>query len=110
MVRSKNECIAANILYHWQIPYKYEFPVRLADGRVIFVDFKILTPFTLKECYIEIFGKMDDPEYARTNLQRINDLSEVGIQLGKNLLIAFDYPGAPFNTTTFRTMIENVIR
>ena len=109
LVRSKNECIAADILFHWQIPYKYEYPVRLVDGRSIFVDFKILNPITLKEWYLEILGKMDDPEYAKSNLKRINNLSEVGVQEGKNLLLMFDYPDVPFNTDTFRAMIKNVI-
>ncbi len=109
LVRSKNECIAADILYHWSVPYKYEYPVRLTDGRYIYVDFKLLNPDTMKEWYLEIFGKMDDPEYAKTNLKRINDLSDVGIKEGKNLLLVFDYPDVPFNTDTFRAMIKNVM-
>ena len=110
MVRSKNECIAANILLHWPIPYKYEYPVSLPDDRTIFVDFKILSPVTLKEYYLEIFGRMDDQEYVKKNMIRINDLAEVGIHVGKNLLIAFDFQdGVPFNTTTFRAMIHNTV-
>jgi len=109
IVRSKNECIASNIVYRWQIPYKNEYPVTLADGREIFIDLKMLSPVNLKEYYLEIFGRMDDPKYAKKNFARINDLAEVGITLGHNLLVAFDYPGAPFDTAAFRKMLESTV-
>ena len=109
IVRSKNECITSNIVYHWQIPYKNEYPVRLADGSEIFIDLKMLSPVNLKEYYLEIFGRMDDPGYARKNFNRINELAEVGITIGHNLLVVFDYPGAPFDTAAFRKMLENTV-
>lgn len=40
-VRSKSELNIANALYKYGIPYKYECPLRLSNGKVIYPDFTI---------------------------------------------------------------------
>ncbi len=42
LVRSKSEMNIANALFRTEIPYKYECPLTLNDGRVIYPDFTVL--------------------------------------------------------------------
>ncbi len=41
-VRSKSEVIIANLLYKYQIPYRYEFPLTIKDFGITYPDFLIL--------------------------------------------------------------------
>ena len=109
IVRSKNECITANKLYEWHIPYKTEYPIQLQSGRIIYADFLILNPYTMKECYLEVFGKMGDPGYALDKFNRINDMAQVGINYGSNLITLFEYPGAPFSTDTLEMTLQSAL-
>ena len=62
-VRSKSEVIIADTLKRMNIPYRYEYPLELKDGRTIYPDFLCLNVRTRQEFYWEHFGMMDDPEY-----------------------------------------------
>ena len=57
-------------------------------------------------CDTDIDGKPDGRRMGEA-LQAF--LAEVGITLGSNLLIAFDYPGVPFSTDSFRAMLEKAV-
>lgn len=52
-VRSKTEKIIADLLYHLGIPYVYECPLQLSDGKV-YPDFTILNKRT-RRVYSEAF-------------------------------------------------------
>ncbi|MBQ1423538.1 MAG: hypothetical protein IIY96_03750 [Lachnospiraceae bacterium] len=44
MVRSKDECICANMLSDFRLIYKYEAPLKLKSGRTVYPDFDIPSP------------------------------------------------------------------
>ncbi len=96
LVRSKSEVIIADILYRYGIPYRYEFPLILSDGRVRFPDFTILDPHSMKVYYWEHFGKLDDPGYGDTVCERLNQYSRHGILPGLNLIYTFETRNCPF--------------
>lgn len=70
-VRSKSEKIIADKLYMKEIPYVYEQPLYLKGYGYVVPDFKILNVRTKKEYYLEHFGMMDDYEYAKNAIKKI---------------------------------------
>ena len=72
-VRSKSELNIANMLNKNNIPYKYECPLKLKNGYIIYPDFTVLNVNERKEIYWEHRGMMDDREYAKHSVARIKD-------------------------------------
>ncbi len=105
-VRSKSELTIANTLARYGIPYKYECPLVLGKGMVIYPDFTILNVKNRKEIYWEHRGMMDDMDYARHSVMRIKSYAKEEIQLGINLIITEETSQNPLGTDE----IENVIR
>ncbi|MBQ9031210.1 MAG: hypothetical protein IJ106_07130 [Parasporobacterium sp.] len=60
-VRSKSEKIIADMLHTKDIPYMYEYPYKLNNGKIWRPDFRILNVRTRKEYIHEHFGMMDHP-------------------------------------------------
>ena len=90
LVRSKNEYLIANALYHEGIPYKYEYPYKAANGKVIHPDFYVRNPKTGYEYYWEHFGMMDDPDYvANSFMYKIKLYAQGGLLPGKKLITTF---------------------
>lgn len=108
-VRSKNEIIAADRYDKWSIPFKYECPVRLKGYGVVHPDFTVLN-VRLRKIYIhEIMGKMTDPEYAETNVGKIQAYQRNGFIPGKNLILTFDTKQHPMTPGDIDTIIKNFL-
>ncbi|MBQ4409472.1 MAG: hypothetical protein II831_01985 [Firmicutes bacterium] len=102
--RSRLEHISANMLYDRGIPYRYECALYLDDGSVTYPDFTILHPKTLELYWLELFGMMDDPDYAAAAFQKINRYAQAGI-LSKVIMI-FDHRDAPFRVETLDAILK----
>ena len=89
-VRSKSEKILADYFYHTRIPYKYEHPLFLKGFGVVYPDFTFLSPKTREEIYWEHDGRMDDPEYARKAIKKIETYEKNGIFPGQKLILTFE--------------------
>lgn len=89
-VRSKSEKILADYFYHAGITYKYECPLILKGVGTVYPDFTFLSPGTGEEIYWEHDGRMDDPEYARNAIRKIETYEKNGIFPGKNLILTFE--------------------
>ncbi|MBP5163515.1 MAG: hypothetical protein ILP16_11155 [Spirochaetales bacterium] len=90
LVRSKNEYLIANALYHAGIPYKYEYQYIAANGKIIHPDFYVRNPKTGFEYYWEHFGMMDDPDYVENSfMYKIKLYAKGGLIPGKNLIATF---------------------
>ncbi|MCQ2498247.1 MAG: hypothetical protein MJ133_04620 [Lachnospiraceae bacterium] len=89
-VRSKSEKIIADKLHLLNIPYKYEAELRLKDDGIIFPDFTILRIKKREEVYLEHFGMMDNPEYCRKAIEKIERYEKNGIALGEKLFVVFE--------------------
>lgn len=94
-VRSKSEVEIANLLYSLNIPFTYE-PVIEEDGFEITPDFIFMPPSTCKLCMWEHFGMMDNPDYAKTSLRKLEALFENGWLLGQNLIVTTETYDSPF--------------
>ena len=109
MVRSKLECIVANVLLHLNIPYRYEAWLVLINGRAIFPDFTILSPINGKTYYLEVCGMMEKEAYIDDLLARVREMSESGIVLGDNLLLCFEAEHVPFDIQVLINMLQRTV-
>lgn len=105
-VRSRLELITANMLYDHGIPYRYECALYLPDGSVSYPDFTILHPETLEVYWLELFGMMDDPDYATAALQKIARYAQSDVY--PRLIMIFDHKDAPFRTEALKTVLQKI--
>lgn len=107
-VRSKSEAIIADMLFEMGIPYHYEYPLRLKDGNVRFPDFTILKVSTREEIYLEHFGLLDDEEYRKENMYKLDIYRANGIYIGKNLLFTYETVDTPLDINGIRRMLKDL--
>lgn len=89
-VRSKSEKILADMFDSYGLVYKYEYPLKLGDGRVIYPDFTFLSPETGNKIYWEHFGMLDNPDYANQLIKKLESYNKQGIIQGENLILTFE--------------------
>lgn len=109
MVRSKSELNIANALYRRGIPYKYECPLRLKSGVVIYPDFTVLDVLRRRVLYWEHRGMMDDREYAKHAVMRIREYGKNDIWLGDNLIITEETSTCVLGTKEIEEVIKHYI-
>ncbi len=107
-VRSKSEKIIADQLKLMGVAYKYEEALTL-DNRTIFPDFTLLNPHTREEIYWEHFGFVDDDEYRKKMIQRINFYNQHHIIFGKNLIASFESGTNHLSTLYVKNMINEIL-
>lgn len=105
-VRSKSEALIASILLSLGIPYHYEKPLYLGDGKTRYPDFTLLNVKERKEYYLEHFGKMDDSQYVKGCQEKIYEYGKNGIYLGVNLLATFESYEKPLDIEATREMLR----
>ncbi len=107
-VRSKSEAILADMFYELSIPYRYEQELRLKDGQVKYPDFTLLKVTTQEEIYLEHLGLLDNEEYRKNNLKKLDDYRDSGIYLGKNLLITYETIDSPLDIRGIKKMLKTI--
>ena len=108
-VRSKSEVLIANTLNKNGIPYKYEFPLTLKNGITIYPDFTVLKIKTRKTFLWEHLGMMDDMEYVRVAIRKLDSYRESDIYLGNDLLLTHETSKSPLTSTTIENTIRNYL-
>ena len=96
-VRSKSEIIIADTLLRLNIPYRYEFPVKLKKFTV-HPDFYGLNVRTRQEFLWEHLGMMDLPEYSASTIEKLNAYQDAGFFPGKNLIISMETSESPLSS------------
>lgn len=107
-VRSKSEKIIADKLYGMGIPYRYECPLKLGKFGVVYPDFTLLNMNNRQEIYVEHFGMMDDADYCKKAISKIEEYEKNGIYIGKNLIVTFETSKQTLNTMVLEKMIQDV--
>ena len=105
LVRSKSEKILADKMYAMGIPYRYEYPLYSKGYGTIYPDFMILKTSTREEIFLEFFGMMDDQEYCKKAVERMQELARNGLILGKNLFAIFETNDTPLDTNIVEKML-----
>lgn len=108
-VRSKSEVIIADTLFRLKIPYKYEMPLELKNGSIIYPDFCCLNLRTRQEIYWEHFGLMDEPSYVSKTISKIQNIQNSGYNLGENFIFTMENPELPLNPKFVQTMAEKYL-
>ncbi len=111
-VRSKSEKIIADTLNRLGIPYKYEYPLRLTEGKKIVTkrpDFLVLSPVTLEEKIIEHLGMMDDEQYYLRNINKIELYEKNGYLIGKNLILLHETAKSPLDTAIMEQYLREFL-
>lgn len=108
-VRSKSEKILADYFDSIGLAYKYECPISLKGYRTVYPDFTFLSKRTGKETYWEHEGMMDNPDYARTAVQKIELYEKNGIIPGENLILTFETSLSAINTELIKIMVQRYL-
>ena len=108
-VRSKSEIIIANMLEKYNVPFRYEYPLKLNRKWTVRPDFTCLNVRTRQEFIWEHFGMMDDEEYANKNITKISNYEEGGYLSGRNLIMTFESLRCPLNTNIVKLMINTYL-
>lgn len=105
-VRSKSEIIIAETLTRMKIPFRYEYPLKMKEGLVLYPDFYCLNVHTREEFAWEHFGMMDDEEYVQRAVEKQNMYVKNGWTMGKNMIFTMETRNCPLNSK----VIEKVVR
>ena len=108
-VRSKSEVIIANKLFQMGVPYRYEYPIKLASGRRVAPDFYCLNIRKRQEFVYEHFGMMDQLEYADKAIKKIIEYQQSGYWLGKNLIVSFETSNKVLNVRELEDMLKQYL-
>ncbi|MCR4656812.1 MAG: hypothetical protein K5770_11370 [Lachnospiraceae bacterium] len=111
-VRSKSELIIADTLFRYGVPYKYEYPLKLNNGRGIITkrpDFVALNIETLELMIIEHLGMLDQEKYYRNNIEKIDLYEKNGYLIGKNLILLHETSYKALNTEMVGKYIEEFL-
>ena len=107
-VRSKSEAQIADMYYELGIAYRYEYPLKLRNGKVKYPDFALLKRDEKTIVYHEHMGCMEDEDYRRGNLIKLREYAESGIFPGKNLILTFETDYAPLSMKVIRDMVKKL--
>lgn len=108
-VRSKSEKIIADYFESVGIQYKYECPLYLKPYGIIYPDFTFMSKYTSEEIYWEHEGMMDNPEYSRSAIQKIELYEKNGILPGQNLILTYEYSTSSVNMEIVKMLTERYL-
>ena len=94
---SKSEMLISNLLDKRRKYYLPQFPINLKGFGKVYADFKVLNLRTRKEYIWEHLGMLDNPNYLKHNIAKINAYILNGYIPGKNLILTFEAEDSPLN-------------
>lgn len=109
-VRSKSEVIIADTLNRLHVPYRYEYPLKLKSGQTFYPDFLCLNVRTRREYIWEHFGMMDDSDYLKKALWKLQLYNDNDYFPGINLIITMESLGSPIKTRQFEQIIKTYLQ
>ena len=108
LVQSKSEAILADMYYDLGIPYRYDAELKLRNGKKKYPDFTLLDVKNRKIIFHEHLGMLDDDDYRRRNLRKLNEYRRNGIYPGKNLIVTYEADGSYLNVKEIREMVKEI--
>ena len=109
LVRSKSEKILADKFGIMNVPYLYEKPLVLGKNIVLHPDFTLLNVERRTEYYWEHLGMMEQEDYCKKALQKLELYAMNGIFPGKNLIITMESKTNPLNMQVVEKQIEEFL-
>ena len=108
-VRSKSEKIMADYFFRHGIEYKYECPLYLKGVGNIYPDFTFLSKKNYEEIYWEHCGKVDDVNYARKMVRKIQAYEDNNIFQGERLILTFETEQTILNTGKIEQLVRRYL-
>ena len=108
-VRSKSEKILADFFFRKGILYKYECPLHLSGYGVVYPDFTFFSKKLGEEIYWEHEGMMDNPDYARTAVKKMNCYQMNGIFQGERLIVTYETEQDVLNSRIIGALVEKYL-
>lgn len=108
-MRSKSEKIMADYFESQGIIYKYECPLKLKPYGTIYPDFTFISRKTGQEIYWEHEGMMDNPEYAKNAVQKIELYEKNGLYPGERLILTFETSANVINTEILKKLTRRYL-
>lgn len=105
LVRSKSEAIIDMMLSHNGIPFRYECALQLGPV-ILYPDFTIRHPHTGAFYYWEHFGLMDNPEYQKHTIYKLDIYSKNEIIPSINLITTYETKTHPLSPEIIEKNIE----
>ncbi|MBQ2747804.1 MAG: hypothetical protein IJP24_05665 [Firmicutes bacterium] len=108
-VRSKSEMLIAQILYGFDdmLAFRYEEVVYIGERKII-PDFVIMTK-NGKKYYWEHAGLINNPEYLRRHMQKLELYARAGITMWNNLIVTYDDAEGNLDATIIEGLIRTII-
>ena len=107
-VRSKSEALIGTQLEMHGLLYQYEPEIR-CGSKPYYPDFAVLHPVLRRLIYWEHFGMIDDPEYMRHALMKLDEYAKNGIYLGINLIITYETRFSPLTISEIDRKINYIM-
>lgn len=105
-VRSKSESMIATLLQQNNIPFRYECPLMLGNA-IFHPDFTIRHPQTGSSYYWEHFGMMDDPNYVKNSISKLQLYVSHQIIPSIQLITTYETTKHPLTLDVIQRAIEH---
>ncbi len=105
-VHSKSEKMIADKLYYMNVPYKYEAMLHLGKYGSIYPDFTMLNIRTRETIYLEHFGMMDNTEYCKKAIEKIELYEKNYIYQGEQFLVTYECSSKGISMKQVEKLIE----
>ncbi len=109
IVRSKSEKMIADKLFYNKIAYQYEPLLEMKDGSKVIPDFVMLNVKTRATVYLEHFGMMDNPEYCRKAIEKMEMYERNGLQAFKDVIYTFESSTKAINMKFVEDIINRLV-
>ena len=108
LLRSKSEAMIASQLEIYNIPYRYEQRLDTPD-QSFYPDFTILNPDDNQIIYWEHFGLMDDEDYRKSAVSKLDTYFNIGIVQWDNLITTYETNRRPLDVQKVRRIIRALL-
>lgn len=109
VVRSKSEVLIADLLDTLGVPYRYEYPLCLRNGRNIYPDFTLLDVKHRREIRLEHFGMVSDSGYYQSMLRKLRTYASEGYFPGDNLIVSLESADHPIDIHYLKAQITHCL-
>lgn len=106
-VRSKSEKIIADMLYHSEIPYRYECPLYLKGLGKVYPDFTCLHVKKRKVILWEHMGMLSDPVYCKAALKKKEIYTKNGFRMGREIIYTHECSDYSLSTKLIDQIIQD---
>lgn len=107
ILRSKSECLIDMSLFYRGIPFRYESKLVIGTNK-FFPDFTFYKEKTGEYKYWEHFGMMDDPQYRKKALAKIDQYIKAGLIPNEEVIFTFETSMTPISVNMIDKMIHSI--